>query len=222
MLCALLIPLSAAAADLKEVLRELGQFTEEQEQTARCTYRETTTIEELDKQDRVLGKEIRVFNVEIKGMEVVRRDIVSITPKGQPLDDLLQQPKDTKGRKAARSPLHPEAQADYRFELEEGPGEEELSVRIEPLKPSPARNRGSAVMDASSLKLKRIQLSPSKSPLLLKSLVSTSKYGETPCGWLPVELEAKGEGVAIFIETRFRSHSVLEDFKRVGPRTASR
>ena len=210
----------AWAADLKDILKQLGEGARADESSPPCTYRETTTVDELNKEGGVLGSEVRTFDVEVKGMEVTRRDLLSVKKSGQPLADLLQQPRDTKGKKAARGPLHPEAQKDYRFGLTNGPGPDQLTLSIEPLKPSMDRIRGEAVLNTHTSQLQRLRFAPSKVPLLLKSLEMRWEYGDTACGRLPVALETEGEGVAIFIETKFRSRSLLEGHARISrPRT---
>ena len=208
---------SAAHADLKAVLKKLGDDARTRESNAACTYRETTTVDELGKDNQVLGTEVRLFEVEVKGTEVTRRDLVSVTKSGEPLADLLEQPRDTKGKKPARSPLHPEAQADYRFELKDGPGPDEQTLTLEPVKPSTERVRGEAVVDARTLALKALRFSPSKTPLLLKSFAMRFEFADTACGRQPRVVEIQGEGIAVFIETKFRTRSVLAGHARVAP-----
>lgn len=204
-----------AWADVKDVLRKLGEVARDQENAAPCSYRETTTVDELDKYGNVKGTEVRTFDVVVKGTEVTRRELISTKATGEPLADLLQQPRDTKGKKAARSPLHPEAQADYKFELNDGPGPDQQTLTIEPLRPSMERLRGEVVVDAKTIKLQTLRFTPSKVPLLLKSLLMRFEYGDTACGRVPVALEVEGQGVDIFIETRFKTKSVLTGHARV-------
>jgi hypothetical protein len=211
----LLGSLAWADADPKRVLKVLGEEARGQENAGLCRYRETTTVEELGKEGEVIGSEVRVFEVETRGTEVTRRESVSVKPEGEPLADLLQQPRDTKGPKAARSPLHPQAQKDYRFEVKEGPEAGELTLSIDPVKPSMTRLRGQMVLDARTTKPKTLSFSPSKVPPLLKAFSSRYEYGDTACGRMPVVMENEGEGVDIFVETKFRTRSVLDNHVRV-------
>src|SRR4051812_30084130 len=135
-------------SDLKGVLQKLGEDARTREEAAACSYKEATTVEELGPDGGVLGSELRSFDVEVKAGEVTRRDLVAVTKSGAPLADLLQQQRNTKGKKPARSPLHPDSQSDYRFELKDGPGPDQQTLSIEPLKPSADRVRGEAVLSA--------------------------------------------------------------------------
>lgn|GEM_PF-3338277 len=197
---------AAAAPDLKAVMQKLGEDAKARE-AAPCTYREVTTVEELGKNDEVVGAEVRTFDVEVKGQEVLRREVVSVTKSGAELADLLQQQRDTKGKKPARGPLHPESQPDYAFALKPGPGDSS-TVTIEPLKPNAERMRGEAVVN-SRLELTELRLTPSKVPLLLKSLAMRFEFVDTACGRQPSLVEIQGQGVAVFIDTRFRTKSIL-------------
>lgn len=215
MVCALLA-VPARAADLPEVLTALGREAAGQEKTNNCQYRETTTVDELNKEGQVIGSEVRVFDVRVKGMEILQRKTVSVKASGAPLADLLQQPRDTKGRKQSRSPFHPESQKDYRFRLEEGPGEGELSLEVQPLRPSMSRPEGTMVLDAQTLKAKSFAFRPSRVPPLLKTFSSRYEYDDTACGRMPVSIENEGQGVDIFVETKFRTHSVMDRHLRDG------
>src|SRR5690349_21771812 len=120
LLSALLLAPVCARADLKSVLQKLGEDARARESAPPCRYREATTVDELGPDGKVLGSELRLYDVEIKGTEVLRRDRLSVTKTGEPLADLLQEPREVKAKKPARSPLHPDAQSEYRFELNEG------------------------------------------------------------------------------------------------------
>ncbi|MBS1150072.1 MAG: hypothetical protein H6Q89_1770 [Myxococcaceae bacterium] len=211
-----LIAALLGAADVGNVLKALGEDARVRERTAPCRYRETTTIEEIDPEGKVLGREVRVFNVQVRGMEVTQRQVVSVKKEGEPLPDLLAQPKERRGKQADRSPLHPQAQPDYQFELNDGPREGEQTVTIEPRTPGKDRVRGHAVVDARTHQLRSLELSPLKVPVVLKSLTTGFEYGDTACGRLPVALWVEGQGIPILIETTFRSRSVLEDHTPVG------
>jgi hypothetical protein len=219
----LLLASTAQAGDVKAVLKKLGEDAIARENNAPCTYKETTTVEELsrEKDSKVLGSEVRLFDVEVKGTEVTRRDVVSVTKSGEPLADLLEQPRDTKGKKPARSPLHPESQVDYRFELKDGPSPEEQTLTIEPIKPNTERVRGEAVVDAKTMQLKTLQFSPSKTPMLLKSFAMRFEFADTACGRQPLMVSLEGEGVAVFVETKFRSKTVLSGHARPAPAAAA-
>ncbi len=68
-----------------------------------CTYRETTTVDELGKDGGVAGSELRLFEVEVKGTEVTRRELVTVTKSGAPLADLLELPRDPRASTASSS-----------------------------------------------------------------------------------------------------------------------
>ncbi len=205
--------LLAAAPDLKTVMQKLGEDARARENGALCAYREVTTVDELGKDDKVVGSEVRTFDVEIKAGEIMKRDLVSTTKSGEPLADLLAQQKDTRGKKPARSPLHPESQPEYTFELKAGPGESQ-TVTIEPLKPNTERMRGEAVVNAK-LEMTELRLTPSKVPLLLKSLAMRFEFIDTPCGRMASIVEVQGQGVAVFIDTKFHTRSVLQGHSKV-------
>src|SRR4051812_1974170 len=174
MLCAAAVLFLAAAPDgglpLPEILRRLGDEAEKREAAPACTYHEVTLVEDLADDGSVKGSEERVYDGEIHGIEVVRRERVSVTAKGAPLSDLLVEPKNAKGRKPARSPFHSAARSQYRFELAPGPSAGLLRVKLEPVKEDVERVRGEAVVRASDGRIEELTVSPSKAPLLLESV----------------------------------------------------
>ncbi len=219
---ALLVLTTAANADVTSVLKKLGEDAQAREATAPCTFKETTTVDELGKDGQVVGSELRLFDVEVNGAEVVRRELVSTTKSGSELADLLAQPRDTKGKKPARSPLHPQTQGEYDFTLKDGPSPEEQTVDFVPKKPSAERMRGEVIVDARTSAMKSLWVTPSKVPLLLKSFEMRFEFTDTACGRQASVVELKGEGIAVFVETKFRSKSILEGHARVTRPPASK
>ncbi len=126
---------------------------------------------------------------------------------------VLQQQKDTKGKKPARSALHPESQPDYVFALKPGTGDSS-TLTIEPIKANSERMRGEADVNAK-LEMTELRLTPSKVPLLLKSLALRFTFTDTACGRQANLVEVNGQGVAVFIDTKFHTRSLLVDHARV-------
>ena len=85
---------------------------------------------------------------------------------------------------------------------------------IEPLKAGGDRVRGEAIVDAKG-QLEVLRVAPSKVPLLLKSIGLRFEFADTACGRQPVVIGLEGEGIAVFIETKFRSRSVLQGHARL-------
>lgn len=206
MLLALL--LAAAPTDLPTLLKSLGEDAKRRESTPACAYREVTTVEELGGDAGVKGSEVRTFDVEYEKVDVTKRTAVSTEKQGAPLSDFLVQPPNAKGRKTARSPFHPDVQNQYTFGLA---GD---IVTIEPKKPDMERVRGTAKLDDKGHILV-LDVSPSKPPLLLKSVSLRFSFADTPCGRLPIEIDMQGEGVEILIETKFQSRTLLSSHELV-------
>ncbi len=194
----------AQAGGLDAVLRKLGEDARSRETAAPCVYRELTTVDELGDDGAVKGSEVRRYEVEVSGAEVTRRDRLEVTKLGEPLADLLVEQKQAKRAKLARSPLHPESQAEYRFSFKDG-----QTLSFEPLRPDPRRVVGEAQLDEKG-RLVELKVRPSKVPLLLESFSMRFGFADTACGRQAVEVDLDGKGVAVLVETRFRSRTRLE------------
>ena len=203
------LALAAAPLELPDVLRRLGDAAEAREAAGRCAYHEVTVVEELASDGTVKGSEERTYQAELEGVTVTRRDKQGVVAKGEPLADLLVEPKGAKGRKPARSPFHPALRPQFRFELKQGPGEALARVTLEPLKPDVERPRGEAVVRRSDGRLEELKVSPSKVPFLLQALALRFVFEDTPCGRLATVIETEGRGEGLIVETRFRTRTVL-------------
>jgi hypothetical protein len=203
-----------AGLPLPEILRRLGDEAERREAAPPCTYHEVTLVEDITEDGGVKGSEERVYDGEIHGIEVVKRERLSVTPKGAPLADLLAEPKNAKGRKPARSPFHSAVRSQYRFELADGPTPELKRVRLEPLKPDVERVRGEALVRTADGRIEEMTVSPSNVPLLLESVTLRFVFGDTACGHVAVEIDTEGKGQSLITDTRFRTKTVLSGHKR--------
>lgn len=198
------------------VLAALGEDARVRELTPHCAYREVTTVEELNDDGSVKGSEVRRYDVEYQGTEVLKRERVDVVKAGEPLADLLVEQRNAKGTKMARSPLHPEAQAQYRFSMKDA-----TTVTIEPREVDGKHVFGEAKLDAKG-RLAELSVRPAKVPLLLASFSMRFVFGDTPCGRLAMQVDIEGQGVAVFVETRFRSRTRLEGHALVAPPLKSR
>jgi hypothetical protein len=207
--------LLAQAPALPDVLRALGDAAEAREAAGGCAYQEVTRVEELGEDGAVKGSEERTYDDETKGVEVTKRDRTRVKPSGEPLADLLQEPKGAKGRKPARSPFHSAMRSQFRFELKAGPRDGLVTVTLEPLKPDPERPRGEAWVRLADLKLETLKVSPSKPPMLLDALSIEMQFGQTACGWVPTVILSEGRGQAPLLDTRFRTRTVLSGHQKL-------
>ena len=202
-----------AQLQLPDVLRKLGDEAEKREAAGTCAYHEVTLVEELGEGGAVKGSEERVYDAEMTGATVTKRERKSVTPKGEALADLLVEPKDAKGRKPARSPFHSELRPKFRFALVDGPTPELKRVTLEPLKEDVERPRGEAWVRASDGRIEELRVSPSKAPFLLKSVTLRFVFGDTPCGRMATLVETNGEGDGVIVDTKFRSRTELSGHK---------
>src|SRR5262249_26069068 len=152
--------------------------------------------------------EERVYDGELDGVTVSKRERKSLVAKGEPLADLLVEPKGAKGRKPARSPFHSAMRSQFRFALEDGPSEGLMRVTLEPLKPDVERPRGEAWVRKSDGRIEELRVSPSKAPFLLKTVSLRFVFGDTACGRMATVIESTGEGEGTIVETRFRTRTV--------------
>jgi hypothetical protein len=198
-----------AQLQLPDVLRALGDDAEKREAAPPCTYHESTTVEDLADDGTVKGAEQREYEDELHGVEVVKRERLSVKATGKPLSDLLVEPKNAKGRKPQRSPFVAELRPKFKFALRDGPTPEMVTVTLEPLKPDVERPIGEAWVRRADLKLAELRVSPSKAPMLLDSMSLRFVFGETACGHVATEIVSEGKGRALLVETRFRTRTVL-------------
>lgn len=209
MTSALVVWLTFGQLQLPDVLRKLGDEAEKREAAGTCAYHEVTLVEELSPDGAVKGSEERTYDGELTGITVTKRERKSLTAKGEPLADLLVEPKNAKGRKPARSPFVSELRPKFRFALADGPTPELRRVTLEPLKEDVERPRGEAWVRASDGRIEELRVSPSKAPFLLKSLSLRFVFGDTPCGRVATVIETEGEGDGVIVDTRFRTRTVL-------------
>lgn len=199
-----------AQLSLPDVLRTLGDEAEKREAAPPCDYREVTLVEELSESGAVKGSEERTYQGTFHGADVTRREKKSVTAKGEPLADLLVEPKNAKGRKPARSPFVAALRPQFKFALEDGPTPELKRVTLEPLKSDAERPRGEAWVRASDGRIEELRVSPSKVPFLLSALSLRFVFGDTACGRVATVIETEGVGDGLIVETRFRSRTVLD------------
>ncbi len=205
--------LALGQLQLPDVLRKLGDEAEKREAAGVCAYHEVTIVEELTADGGVKGSEERTYDGELTGVTVTKRERKSLVPKGEPLADLLIEPKDAKGRKPARSPFHSELRPKFRFALEDGPTPELKRVTLEPLKEDVERPRGEAWVRASDGRIEELRVRPSKTPFLLKALSLRFVFSDTACGRVATVIETEGEGDGVIVDTKFRTHTELSGHK---------
>lgn len=214
----MLTSLLLAQLALPDVLRSLGDEAEKREKAGACDYREVTLVEELADDGSVKGSEERVYDGTLTGIEVTRREKRSVTAKGEPLADLLVEPKGAKGRKPARSPFHSALRPQFKFALADGPTPELKRVTLEPLKPDAERPRGEAWVRASDGRIEELRVAPSKVPFLLSALSLRFVFSDTACGRLATLIETEGRSDTVIVDTRFRTRTVLSEHAPAGAR----
>ena len=202
---------AARAATLEEMLRAVGELERAHAAAPPCRFTETTTLVELGRDGRELGRETRVYDVVRQGDRIVQHELKSTVASGAELSRPLRNGASTSSQRPHPSPFRPESQRDYVFTLAPASAVGRVRIAFEPKERATERSRGEAELDDRG-RIAWLRLSPSKLPMFLDALDLRFTRAETACGDSPVRVEASGVGGFAFYKIRFRSETSLEGF----------
>lgn len=184
-----------------------------------CGFTERTTAEELSRKGQPTARERHTFRIE-RTRDAVKRERVSvdntlnelsarIRPKA---DSELTDEEKERRKRSFRTPFRTEEQASYRFRLGVAKQAGQAVVFFEPVERDATRGEGFATVDLETGRILTIVSKPSEFPVFLSELDIRMAFGDTACGWQPTRIDVKGEGGFLFIRTRFRSMTTLDEY----------
>ncbi|MBX7117343.1 MAG: hypothetical protein K1X64_23720 [Myxococcaceae bacterium] len=187
--------------------------------TLPCGFTEHTTAEELDRHGQPSARERHTFRIERTHDAVERRRISvdntfhQLSARIRPKEDseLTEEEKERRKR-SFRTPFRADEQPSYHFRLGPSNPAGQVVVYFTPVEKDVTRPEGFATVDLDTGRLRTIVSKPSKFPAFLSELDIRMAFGSTACGWQPTRIELKGEGGFLFIRTRFRSTTTLDEY----------
>ncbi len=214
----LLVHALSAQLALPELLGRLAEVEKRLDQAPRCRCLELQTVEELDSDGQVKGREIRRVEVTRNGRVIESRKVLEVKAEGEKLSSSLR--REPGKDKPKLSPFHPDAKGLYRFAL--GKAEEGKQViTFEPVEPTTERAKGQVTVDASTGRLLSISTGPAKLPLMLSAFQLDVDYADGPCVAQPSRVRLSGIGGLLFLKVRFRvesSYQGCESLESAPPR----
>ena len=187
--------------------------------TLPCGFTERTTAEELDRKGQPSARERHTFRIE-RTRDAVKRERVSVDNTFNELSARIRPKEDSeltddekeRRKRSFRTPFRADEQTSYRFRLGEPKQPGQAVVFFEPVEKDTTRGEGFATVDLETARILTIVSRPSAFPVFLSELDIRMSFGSTACGWQPTRIELKGEGGFLFIRTRFRSMTTLDEY----------